>query len=698
MVAAKQTRDVPWGTSAESYERKRDRQGAQNKQASEKARDIGELPKVVNPKRRAKALKDPHYFYETYFPRRFTLKMSADQRASIDELERISTEGGVKAYAAPRGDGKTTRAECAAIRAICKGKRRFIAVIGATKAAADDILSSIKGEFETNELLFEDFPEICHPIRMLEGIAQRSKAQTYQGELTRMRWSGTMLVLPTMPNSPASGVVVCVRGITGQIRGMKYRRPDGETIRPDLAIVDDPQTKRSAHSPHQCKRRLEIIRGDILGLAGPGKKIACFVPCTVITKGDLADQILDPEKFPMFQGTRTQLVYEFPTDLKLWDEYAELRRAGQRRRDLRAANAFYKKHRKAMDAGARVAWSERFDEDELSAIQNAMNLKIDKPDAFDAEYQNQPRDEEAEEEKLLTADQIGVKVTALARFVVPLSATVLTAFIDCQKRLLYWAVCAWSPEFTGSCIGYGAWPEQPRRYFTYREAHPTIPQRFPAAGELGAIRGALDMLIEELASREFTREDGLKLRIGRIIIDAGNWADVVYQCCRESKHAAILLPSKGKGIGPAKAPISEWKRHEGQLVGEEWLLGRVENKRAVRLLTYDTNYWKTRMHSGLATAAGDRGAFSLHGPHGTNHDMLAAHVAAETREKTFGQGRTVYVYTLRPEKPDNHLGDCLVGNGVAASVMGCRLVGKPLAGPKSKPKPRSRPRVTPLQC
>lgn len=695
---------VPQGSpegEASAYAQKKERERQRNADISITGREIGELPPIENPERRARGLADPLFFCTTYFPKRFTKAMSADQQASILALAKIAEEGGTKAYAAPRGDGKTTRAEVLAIWAILKGLRRFVAFVAATRqAAADETLPAIKGEFETNELLLADFPEVCYPVWCLEGIHNKCKGQLCQGQPTRMRWSGDMIVLPTIEGSPASGAVICVRSITGRIRGMKHRRADGETVRPDLAIVDDPQTERSAASAMQCTKRLNTINGAILGLAGPGESIACFVPCTVIFKGDLADQILDVEQQPAFQGVRTKLVYEWPTNTVLWEEYAELRRAGLRRGDKHAATAFYKKHRKEMDAGFVVAWPARREKRELSAQQNAMNLRIDRAATFDAEYQNDPRDPATDDEKLLTPAEISGKTSGHARGVVPLAATQLTAMIDVQQRALYFAVCGWSPDFTGSCIDYGTWPEQGRSYFLYREIAKTIGQKFPAAGVPGAIRGALDQLVADLAKREFSREDGLKMRVSKILIDSGNWADVIYQCVRESPHAAILVASKGKGVTSDRAPISEWKRHEGQVVGEEWMLGRVENKRATRLLTFDTHFWKTRLHTGLATAVGDRGAFTLYGSRerlaAPDHSMIAAHLAAETRKKTEGGGRVVFVYALKPEKPDNHLLDCLVGNCVAASLLGCRLIGQPVI-PKPKP-PRQRPRVSPLQC
>ena len=44
-----------------------------------------------------------------------------------------------------------------------------------------------------------------------------------------------------------------------------------------------------------------------------------------------------------------------------------------------------------MDEGAAVAWPERFNVDELSAIQHAMNLLFRNEPAFMAEMQNDPR-------------------------------------------------------------------------------------------------------------------------------------------------------------------------------------------------------------------------------------------------------------------------------------------------------------------
>ena len=90
----------------------------------------------------------------------------------------------------------------------------------------------------------------------------------------------------------ASGAILKVAGITGRIRGMKHQTAAGESFRPDLVILDDPQTDESARSLWQCQARESILAGAVLGLAGPGRKISSIMPCTVIKPGDMADRIL----------------------------------------------------------------------------------------------------------------------------------------------------------------------------------------------------------------------------------------------------------------------------------------------------------------------------------------------------------------------------------------------------------------------
>ena len=81
---------------------------------------------------------------------------------------------------------------------------------------------------------------------------------------------------------------------------------------------------------------------------------------------------------------------------------------------------------------------------------------------------------------------------------------------------------------------------------------------------------------------------------------------------------------------------------------------------------------------------GDRGCLSLFGRKTEAHRMLAEHLTAEYRVKTQGRGRTVDEWKARPEQPDNHFFDGLVGSAVAASIQGAVLPGTSAPEPPRK--------------
>jgi hypothetical protein len=680
----------------ESYDQHKDRAARRSAELSAAGRDIGDLPAIADPARRTKAATNFQFFCEAYFPQSFHLAWSADHLKVLRKIEQAVLHGGLFAMAMPRGSGKTTICECACIWAVLNGHREFVCLIGSDEGHAMDMLESIKTELDANELLLADYPEVCHPIQALDGIANRCNGQLYQGERTHIGWTAKYVVLPTLQpkawsgddvlaplvrpdgRTLASGAIIKVAGITGRIRGMKFKRPDGKSVRPSLVVLDDPQTDESARSVSQCQQRESILAGAVLGLAGPGHKISGIMPCTVIRPGDMADRILNRDHHPSWQGERTKMVYAFPTDTKLWDRYAEIRAEGLRNEDGGAAAAeFYRQHQSAMDAGAIIAWSVRFNYDELSAIQHAMNLKLQDEAAFWAEYQNEPLPEVQADENELTADQIAAKLNGLPKGRVPLGCQHLTMFIDVQQKLLFYVVCGWGEDFSGAVLEYGAWPDPQRAYFSLRDVTKTLSTVAEGTGLEGAIYAGLQALTERQLSREWQREDGASLRIERCLIDA-NWGtstDVVYQFCRQSPRAALLLPSHGRFVGASSLPFADYKRRPGDRVGLNWRIPAVMGKRAVRHVSFDTNYWKSFVFARLAVAIADKGSLALFGQKPEPHRLFAEHLVAEYRVRTEGRGRTIDEWKPRPGQPDNHWLDCLVGCAVAASILGASLLG-----------------------
>lgn len=659
---------------AAQYEERKERSRKREARVSERGRDIGELPKVKDPATREECRTSFRRFCEVHFPEIFFLPWSPDHLKVVAKIEAAVLRGGLFAVAMPRGFGKTSLCQCAVLWALLYGHRRFVALIGAEAESAAETLDAIKMDLETNDRLAAQFPEVCYPIRCLEGIYQ--KRLLYRGKLVRMMFKATQLVLPNLPDAPSAHGIVRCAGLTGRVRGMHYQRPDGKKARPDFVLLDDPQTDESARSVSMCTQRERIIYGAVLGLAGPKRKIAGIMPCTVVRSGDLADRCLDRQVAPMWQGERTQMLYKFPTAERLWKQYEEIY-SESLRNDAGAtlATVFYEENRAAMDAGGEVAWPELFDDDEASGLQHAMNLKMRDEAAFWAECQNDPRSFQTGARYELTAADIAEKINRLPRGLVPVDATTLTAFVDVQQKLLYYCVAAWTSEFTGYVVDYGTYPGQRARFFTARGAEDTLQRLNPGDGIEGQIFAGLETLDRVLFEQPWRRQDGASMTIDLCLVDA-NWGqltDTVYEFCRTTASRGRWMPSHGKFIGASSEPLSRWAVRPGDKVGDGWKLPNVQNRRAIRYCVYDTNHWKSFVHSRLAVARGDRGCLSLYGGDAEEHEQFAQHLTAEYRVETESRKRRVDEWKQRPARPDNHWLDCVVGAAVAASIQGCAL-------------------------
>lgn len=670
---------------ADAAERKR-RQDQQRRRAITAAgREIGSIPPVKDSKRKKQALKDFKFFCEQYFPAHFYLGWSDDHLKVIAKIERAIKHGGLFAVAMPRGFGKTTMCERAVIWAILLGIHSYVYLIGSDATAADSMFDAIKTELMNNELLLEDFPEVIYPIVCLEGESRRAAGQLHHGKKTHIIWSADKVVMPTIPGSKASGSIIKASGLLGGIRGAKHTKPTGESVRPDLVVLDDPQTDQSANSPSQCAQREKVINGAVLGLAGPGKKISGVMPCTVIRQGDLADNLLNRELNPEWQGERTKMVYRFPDNTDLWDEYAQIRAQSlQNDGDGAEATEFYVENREAMDAGAEVSWSDRYDPDEMSAIQNAMNIKIRDEESFWAEYQNEPMDDDPDEVRL-NADDVMGRFNGLRAGTAPVDTKWITAFIDVQEKMLYYTVVAWGEAFNGYVIDYGTYPDQKQSYFALRTAKITLKSKYKNTGTEGAIAAGLKDILGKLSKRDYQVAGGGTAKLDRILIDSGYETDIVHASCRLCFNA---MPSKGVGLKAGNKPMSAYRRQKGEIHGHHWYIPNTRKTREHRHVLYDTNWWKSFIHSRIATTPGDKGSMTLYGNKKAKHRMIADHIAeSESWTKTMGHGREVREWKLKPGKPDNHYFDCVVGCAVGASMLGAALEN---TIPQSQPKKRRR--------
>ena len=651
------------------------------RQEFEKSRDIGEIPPVQNEERRKRCSSSLKLFIEEYFrnDEKFNLPWASFHIEAIRKMEASIINGGLFALALPRGSGKSSLSERAIIWAILYGYRHYIVAIGDGRSAAQEILETVQTEIESNERLIADFPEVCYPIAQLQGIVQRATGQRYHGRPTDISWgsSGT-IVFPTIEGSPSSGAILVTAGINSRLRGMKRTTSDGRELRPDFVFLDDVQNDRSASSQSQIDKRLKVIRGTVLGLAGAGKKMAGVMACTVIRRGDVADICLDRQQSPEWNGTRYGLLESMPVNEELWKQYHEIWAESQRTgHGISEATEFYRLHQREMDEGAMPTWPERFEHDEISAVQYAMDKLYQNRDTFYSEYMNQPLDEISENEIRLEPQEIIAKVSGLPRYAVPQECTRVVAYIDVQAKLLPYVVMAFSDDGTGHVIDYGTYPDLKTWDWTLADVTKTY--QTAGMGFEGSLTLALDTLTQQLIGRKYIREDGTEMQIERCLVDAawGVSSSTVVTYCSRSQWSTVLMPSFGRSITADKKPYSEYRKIAGQTIGDFWLISK--NRQNVRVMEIDTNFVKTLVSMRIRTAIGDKGSFQIwgkqHDVH-TNaiHRTFSQQMTSEYGIPTAGRSRTVNVWRLLPGR-DNHYFDCVCGCYAAASERGVSYAG-----------------------
>lgn len=682
------------------YAKIKERAAERSRLQSLKGRDIGPIPAIADIERRASCRPSLALFCKTYNPKTFYLPWSSYHRKAIARIEEAVFQGALYAFSMPRGSGKTAICRMAALWALSNGLLRYAFNIGSTTPKAEETLDAIKKYIRFLPLFAADFPEISAPARRLGGISNKAGGQLCQGVSTSIVWAQDRLFLPTVPPPanwpsewplrsdgmvPSSGGILMVSGLTGEgIRGSLLTLTTGESVRPDLVLLDDPQTDESAGSANQCNAREELVAGAVLGMASPDRSLSALMCCTPIRRGDMADRILDRAKHPLWRGERTKMLTTMPSDMAAWDAYFELfaRCAHKEPPDFTESNVHYVEHRAELDEGAEASWPEKHKATEISAIQAGMHLYFRSPTTFWAEAQGEPLDPSASTEAQLDPDQIAARLNRHDRGALPAATTRVTAFVDVQGTLLYYVVCAWDDRFGGAVVDYGAYPRQSRLYYSLREASPTLADAFPGRGLEAQLYAGLEALTGELLTREHRRDDGATMRIERLLIDA-NWgpsSEVVKKFCRQSAHAGSIYPSHGKGVTAGQNPLTDRAKKPGERFGLNWLIPLP--KAGVRYVLFDASWWKMFCVARLTTGIGDPGALVLNGTRPEAHRMFADHLCAEkyTLIQRVAGGREVAEWHLLPGR-DNHWWDGLIGCAVAASVQGAALAemtaGKP---------------------
>ncbi len=620
-------------------------------------------------KRRHKGKRYPQFFLRTYFPHIFYDPFSDNQKKNVREIEIRVRHGGMKALAAERGGGKTTIMEGMVVRGLLWGYIRWTVWIEANLEMAKVSLEDIKLLFEKpSEAFAADFPEYCTPVAELQGQSMRARSMTFAGKRMSWKWDAERIIFPTIAaedtpnNTPAIGGMIKVSGAEKPIRGLVRAG-----VRPDFVAVNDLETEETAKSPTMTENIRRNLINAVGGLGGPGKKFGICVVCTIIRRGCIADQLTDRELFPMWAGERMKMLISEPTNRQLWEKYMHTRQTEQRagKLDCREAERFYRKNRKAMDAGAKVANRLRFigsegqdgKPKEISAIQHIFNIIADKKmEYFLCECQNDPPDEITSVSEI-RPHIIGDKVNEHERGVLPEWTERVTMFIDVHDTKLYWSVVAWRQGFIGYIVDYGVDPVHSPI------AGSVTAQQKKKQTEL-AIIDALEVLRKKAHWPMIETGEMKSPDLG--LVDAGYKDTAVYAFIR-SVTAGIWRPAKG-GAGRTGSYKTPKKSKTIRGIGSGFHHSFIAEK-GMWLIIHDSNKWKRRVQDGFVIGDVDaEGSLSLFGDDPVEHRAFAEQIVAEAYNTEKMRYEEVKGYR------HNHWLDCVAGCCLAAEILGIRLI------------------------
>ncbi len=307
-------------------------------------------PKAIA-ERRAK-VNDPitgfEYFVKTYFPHYLRHESQSQLHEYLfGELPKMLSkpDSQNEALAAPRGEAKSTIVtRLFPLYCVVTARKRYIVIFSDTIDQAAEFLLAIKMELEANTRLKIDFPEAF-------GVGS-----TWQVEKILTK----------------NGIRIKAAGAGKSTRGLVYG-----AYRPDLAILDDLENDENVENPKQRDKLEQWIKRAVLKLGVVGEKFDVLYIGTILHYDSVLNRVL---KNKGWQTRTFKALIEYPHNMPLWDEWEVI----FEKDSPEAALAFYQKHKKAMDKGAKVSWSAR----PLYAL---MVIRVrDGHDNFDSELQNDP--------------------------------------------------------------------------------------------------------------------------------------------------------------------------------------------------------------------------------------------------------------------------------------------------------------------
>lgn len=660
---------------SESYAQRLERAAARSHAGVLARQEIGKLPPIKDPARRAACKKSLALTAKTYFSATFCDPWASYHLELIAHFEQIIQHGGQRVVAIERGGGKTVLCLVACLWALINGYRKYAIFVGDTATLGKTLQKNVIDLIRSSPTLIEDYPEL---IVFVKATDNRKKLRS-EGKPIKFTLENAdgQTVFPDFDGVESCQAIINATGMTGAGgRGNRFVNNKGETIRPDLLLLDDCQNDESARSSEQTLHREEKIENSFMGMGGGKTRMAALMPITVQTNDCLASRYLDRNRHGDWHGMRYEAVTQMPVNMDLWDKFGELLRTGDTpEQGIQAARTLFAAAMDLMLEGARVSWNRTLPGD-LHPLEKYMRLYYLKPDYFTCEIQQQGR-KKAQTEKL-TRELLQTRLSGLPHQVIPNEASDLVAFVDTHLEVLFWMVVAVNRDLTAWIVDYGTWPEQSSRLFTLRGATHTISRSYDGLPEDEAIIKAHLDLDAHLFGQNWRRESGHPIPLGRLGKDAGYKQDLISKAIGLSVHRDKIRTSLGRTVRAGRERIHQWKvqtKGVDDHTGPDWIQRYQRDNGQMRTI-FDHNRWKSTAALGLCTTPGAVGSITMFGDHARNHQLLIDHFLAEGRKADKGGGEEIDIWTNPPQHPDNHWWDCLVGALVMASQLGALASGQ----------------------
>jgi predicted phage terminase large subunit-like protein len=304
--------------------------------------------------------KDFRKFRKCYF-KKYHECTDADFHEELSGLLMKMTEkrGSKTAIAAPRDSAKSTIVSLEyVIYCICYKLESYIVIISNSKDQAIGFLRDVKHELESNERLFQDFPEVCD--RQIKPKPSPWK----EGEILT-------------PNN----VKVTALGTDQEMRGRRNKKD-----RPTLIILDDIETSEPIQNPENINRLEDWLTKSVLKA---GTNITNIVYIGTIHHYDsLLAKFTGDTEYPGWEKRIYRSIISEPERIDFWDQWRRIfnrKELYEGKDGKEAAIQLFNANKKAMLKGTKVLWPARKSYHDLM-----LQREEEGSFSFDAEMQNDP--------------------------------------------------------------------------------------------------------------------------------------------------------------------------------------------------------------------------------------------------------------------------------------------------------------------